>query len=64
MVFSVPQLVAYISDIATIEPGRRHDGHPSGHRRADPRRWLRAGDEVLIEIDGIGAIRNRVEAER
>jgi 2-keto-4-pentenoate hydratase/2-oxohepta-3-ene-1,7-dioic acid hydratase in catechol pathway len=26
-----------------------------------PQRWLRAGDVVRIEIDGIGAIENRFE---
>jgi 2-keto-4-pentenoate hydratase/2-oxohepta-3-ene-1,7-dioic acid hydratase in catechol pathway len=27
----------------------------------DPPRWLRSGDVVRIEIDGIGAIENRFE---
>ena len=56
---------AYISDIVTLEPGDVIlTGTPAGiGATLNPRRWLRAGDEVLIEIDGIGAIRNRVEAE-
>jgi 2-keto-4-pentenoate hydratase/2-oxohepta-3-ene-1,7-dioic acid hydratase in catechol pathway len=63
MVFSVAKLVSYISDIATLEPGDViFTGTPGGiGATLTPRRWLRPGDEVVVEIDRIGAIRNVVE---
>jgi acylpyruvate hydrolase len=65
MLFSVPRLVAYASDIMTLEPGDVIlTGTPAGiGATMEPRRWLRPGDDVRIEIDGIGAIHNRVAAE-
>jgi acylpyruvate hydrolase len=65
MLFSVPRLISYASDIMTLEPGDVIlTGTPAGiGATMSPRRWLRAGDEVRVEIDGIGAISNRVEGE-
>ncbi len=65
MIFPVDVLVAYISDIMTLEPGDVIlTGTPAGiGATMTPRRWLRAGDEVRIAIEGIGEIVNRVEAE-
>ena len=65
MIFPVPFLVAYISDIVTLEPGDLIlTGTPAGiGATMEPRRWLRPGDEVVIEIERVGRLRNRVEAE-
>ena len=60
--FSLPQLIAYYSQIFQFQPGDViTTGTPDGaeHYR-DPPRWLVPGDEVEIEITGIGVLRNRV----
>lgn len=56
MIFSVPELVAYISAIMTLEPGDLiSTGTPHG---VAP---LRAGDRVAVAIDEIGALNFSVE---
>lgn len=58
MVFSVRQLIAYISSVMTLEPGDIIlTGTPSGVGA------LKDGDEVLVSIEGLGELRNRVQAE-
>jgi 2-keto-4-pentenoate hydratase/2-oxohepta-3-ene-1,7-dioic acid hydratase in catechol pathway len=55
MVFSVPQLVAFISGIMTLEAGDVVlTGTPSGVGK------IAAGDTVQVEIDGIGILENPV----
>lgn len=55
MVFTVPQIVAYISTVMTLLPGDLiFTGTPAG---IGP---LTNGDEVEIEIEGIGLLRNSV----
>lgn len=57
MAFDIPTLVAYVSSIMTLEPGDViATGTPAG---VGP---LRAGDVVEVEVPGVGAIRNPVEA--
>jgi acylpyruvate hydrolase len=60
MVFDVPQLIEYISAIMTLEPGDVIlTGTPAGIGGGmKPRRWLRDGDRVDIEIASIGRIGN------
>lgn len=56
MVFTVPQIVAYVSSIMTLFPGDVIlTGTPAG---IGP---LEAGDEVEVEIEGIGTLKNSVE---
>lgn len=58
VVFSVPTLIAYISSVMTLEPGDLiFTGTPAG---VGP---LKAGDEVVVEIEGLGVLRNPVRAE-
>jgi 2-keto-4-pentenoate hydratase/2-oxohepta-3-ene-1,7-dioic acid hydratase in catechol pathway len=58
VVFSVPTLIAYISSVMTLEPGDLiFTGTPAG---VGP---LKAGDEVVAEIEGLGVLRNPVGAE-
>lgn len=58
MVFNVGVLIAYISSVMTLEPGDLiFTGTPSGVG------LLKDGDEVSVEIEGLGEIRNRVRAE-
>ncbi|HEV3233138.1 MAG TPA: fumarylacetoacetate hydrolase family protein [Candidatus Dormibacteraeota bacterium] len=55
MLFGVPQLVAYISGVMTLEPGDVIlTGTPPG---VGP---VQRGDEMEVEIVGIGVLHNRV----
>src|SRR3954454_6391106 len=58
MIFSVPELIAYISAITPLLPGDLlFTGTPSGvGARRDPPRFLRAGDELVSRIEGVGEI--------
>jgi len=60
MVFSVPELVAYLSSRCTLEAGDIiFTGTPSGVGSAQqPRRYLRAGEEIVSTIEGLGTLRN------
>ena len=62
MVFGVAELVAYISRHLTLEPGDViATGTPQGVAQGRPdRAWLRPGDEVVVEIGGLGQLRNRM----
>lgn len=65
MIHRIPAIIAYLSSIATLEPGDAiATGTPSGvgfTRR--PPRWLQPGETVRIEIDAIGVLENPVVAE-
>ena len=63
MSFSVAEQIEYLSTAFTLEPGDLlATGTPEGVGAAmDPPRFLKAGDVVRCEIDGIGAIENRVD---
>jgi 2-keto-4-pentenoate hydratase/2-oxohepta-3-ene-1,7-dioic acid hydratase in catechol pathway len=65
LVFGVPALIEYISSVVTLEPGDVvATGTPAGVGFArKPPRYLRASDEVVIRIQGIGELRNPVVAE-
>jgi 2-keto-4-pentenoate hydratase/2-oxohepta-3-ene-1,7-dioic acid hydratase in catechol pathway len=65
LVFGVPALIEYISSVVTLEPGDVvATGTPAGVGCArKPPRYLRAGDEVAIRIQGIGELRNPVVDE-
>jgi 2,4-didehydro-3-deoxy-L-rhamnonate hydrolase len=64
MIFSVAQLVSFLSGGMTLEPGDIIiTGTPPGVGMArDPQVWLRPGDEVSVEIEGLGTLTNPVEA--
>jgi 2-keto-4-pentenoate hydratase/2-oxohepta-3-ene-1,7-dioic acid hydratase in catechol pathway len=63
-IFGVPEMIEYISRFLTLEAGDIiSTGTPSGVGLGrKPPRWLRPGDEVVIEIDRIGVLRNPVIA--
>jgi len=66
LIFDVPTLIAFVSQAITLEPGDLIcTGTPSGvgHFR-DPPRYLGDGDEVVVEIERVGALRNPVRVER
>jgi 2-keto-4-pentenoate hydratase/2-oxohepta-3-ene-1,7-dioic acid hydratase in catechol pathway len=62
MTFGIAELIAFASRIATLEPGDVFlTGTPAGVGKArKPPRWLRAGDVVEVEIEGIGTLANPV----
>ncbi len=60
MVFGVARLVAELSAIMTLEPGDLvATGTPAGVGTSrTPKRWIRPGERVRVEIEGIGALEN------
>jgi 2-keto-4-pentenoate hydratase/2-oxohepta-3-ene-1,7-dioic acid hydratase in catechol pathway len=64
MVFSVPQLVAYLSGLCTLEAGDIiFTGTPAGVGSVrTPRRYLRAGEEIVSTIENVGTLVNRCVA--
>jgi 2-keto-4-pentenoate hydratase/2-oxohepta-3-ene-1,7-dioic acid hydratase in catechol pathway len=65
LIFKIPQLIAYLSSVFTLEPGDViATGTPAGVGFArNPPRYLKPGDEVTIRIAGIGELVNPVVAE-
>lgn len=65
MIFDVPYLISYISQLTTLEPGdliltgspKRVGDSP------DPRTPLKPGDTISIAIEGLGVLSNSVAAE-
>jgi 2-keto-4-pentenoate hydratase/2-oxohepta-3-ene-1,7-dioic acid hydratase in catechol pathway len=64
MIFSVAEIVAHVSQAITLEPGDLiATGTPAGVGAfRDPQVWLQPGDEVTIEIEGLGVLTNPVRA--
>jgi 2-keto-4-pentenoate hydratase/2-oxohepta-3-ene-1,7-dioic acid hydratase in catechol pathway len=55
LIFSVPELVADVSELLTLEPGDViATGTPFGPDA------LADGDEVEVEFEGVGTLKNRV----
>src|SRR5438477_7386564 len=66
LIFGVPELIEYLSQMMTLEPGDIiSTGTPAGVGLGrTPPRWLKPGEEVLIEIENVGSLRNPVIAEQ
>mgnify|MGYP006151440087 FL=1 len=65
MIFDIPTLIEFLSGSTVLEPGTVIlTGTPHGVGFAqDPPRFLRDGDEITIEIEGIGQLTNPVVNE-
>lgn len=65
MIFDVPTLIEFLSGSTTLLPGTVIlTGTPHGVGMArTPRRWLRPGDRVSVEIEKIGTLTNPVQSE-
>jgi len=64
MIFSVAELIAFVSEAITLEPGDLLlTGTPPGVGEfRDPPLYLADGDEVTVEIEGVGVLTNPVRA--
>jgi 2-keto-4-pentenoate hydratase/2-oxohepta-3-ene-1,7-dioic acid hydratase in catechol pathway len=65
MIFSVAEIIAFLSRHATLKPGDviitgTPEGVLMGHKTPI---WLRPGDEVAIDITGLGVLTNTLIAE-
>ncbi len=66
MIFDVPAIISYLSGSTTLVPGTvilTGTPHGVGMAAKPEPRWLRPGDEVSIEIEGIGTLTNSVIEE-
>jgi len=58
MIFGIPELIEYLSEFMTLQPGDLIlTGTPHGVR------FLQPGDEVVTEIDEIGRLANTIVRE-
>ncbi|MEL0624017.1 fumarylacetoacetate hydrolase family protein [Marinomonas arenicola] len=58
LVFNIPHLIAYLSDIMTLSPGDMiFTGTPEGLADVQP------GDEIITEVEGVGVLKNTIISE-
>jgi 2,4-diketo-3-deoxy-L-fuconate hydrolase len=64
MIFSVTELVVWLSNLCMLEPGDLiFTGTPAGVGSVrDPRRYLKPGETITTVIEGIGTLKNRCVA--
>ena len=60
MIFTVAQIVSYISRYFTLEPGDLIvTGTPEGVAMGrEDKPWLKPGDEVVVEVGKLGVLKN------
>jgi 2-keto-4-pentenoate hydratase/2-oxohepta-3-ene-1,7-dioic acid hydratase in catechol pathway len=66
MMFPIVEMLVYISQGMTLEPGDViFTGTPSGvgHARKPPV-WMKNGDTIEVEIEGVGILRNPIADEK
>lgn len=65
LIFRIPDLIAYLSSVFTLEPGDViSTGTPSGVGFSyKPPRWLKPGDTVVVKVEGLGELSNTCVAE-
>jgi 2-keto-4-pentenoate hydratase/2-oxohepta-3-ene-1,7-dioic acid hydratase in catechol pathway len=64
LIFGIPELIAYISSIVPLEAGDMiSTGTPPGVGLGrSPQRWLQPDEEMVIDIEGLGSLRNRTRS--
>jgi 2-keto-4-pentenoate hydratase/2-oxohepta-3-ene-1,7-dioic acid hydratase in catechol pathway len=65
--FPVAESLVYLTEGMTLEPGDiLFTGTPSGvgHARKPEPIWMKAGDTVEVEVEGVGILRNPIEDEK
>ena len=62
LIHSIPSVVAYLSKLMTLEPGDLiSTGTPAGVGSVrQPRVWLKAGDELVVESPQLGRLETRL----
>jgi 2-keto-4-pentenoate hydratase/2-oxohepta-3-ene-1,7-dioic acid hydratase in catechol pathway len=62
LIFSIPELVAHLSSLMTLEPGDVvATGTPAGVGGArEPRVWLKPGDELVVSSTQLGELRTTI----
>ena len=65
LIFDIPTLIAHLSSVMTLEVGDIiSTGTPAGVGLGrTPPRWLKPGDEMVVEVEGLGQLRNPCVAE-
>jgi 2-keto-4-pentenoate hydratase/2-oxohepta-3-ene-1,7-dioic acid hydratase in catechol pathway len=65
MIFGIPQLITYLSTLCELQPGDVIvTGTPGGvGARHTPEVFMHNGDEVEVEVEGVGLLRNPIERE-
>ena len=65
MMFPIPELIAFVSTWTTLEVGDVIvTGTPGGvGMRRDPQVWMKDGDVVEVELEGVGVLRNPIVKE-
>jgi 2-keto-4-pentenoate hydratase/2-oxohepta-3-ene-1,7-dioic acid hydratase in catechol pathway len=65
MIYKIPALIEYLSGIVPLQVGDViSTGTPAGVGMGrTPQRWLKAGEEMVVAIEGIGELRNPVVGE-
>ena len=66
MIFGIARLIAYCSTMTVLRPGDViATGTPGGvGSRMTPPSWLKPGQRVEVEVEGVGRLSNPVEDER
>lgn len=66
MIFSIPALISYASTIFELVPGDVIiTGTPGGVGFSrKPPRYMKPGDVVEVEVEGLGTLRNPIEAQK
>lgn len=65
LIFSVPQIVSFLSAGTRLQPGTVIlTGTPFGVAEGrKPQPWLKPGDKVAVEVEGIGRLENSIVAD-
>jgi 2-keto-4-pentenoate hydratase/2-oxohepta-3-ene-1,7-dioic acid hydratase in catechol pathway len=65
MIFPIPRLISFVSRFMTLEPGDVIvTGTPGGVGfKREPALFMKAGDVVEVEVEGVGVLRNPVVKE-
>lgn len=65
MLFPVPEIISYISQFTPLSAGDViATGTPGGvGAKRNPPVWLKKGDEIVVDISGVGTITSRVTVE-
>ena len=66
LIFSIPDLISYISAFTPLRPGDIiATGTPEGVGMArSPPLWMVPGDQVEVEVSGVGTLYNTIDAEK